>query len=64
MPNLVRRRTTCQVPEHGTWCSVSQERDKRYDRATEEHMAMDFEATANEFHPYDPDPYGKWTYVL
>lgn len=50
--NLLRRKTTCRVPKHGTWCEVSQEKETRYSRTTEEYLAIKIE---NEcWKEYDP----------
>ena len=45
----LRRRTTCPVPGHGTWCSVSQEMENRYPRSAEERMALDYELAADDW---------------
>lgn len=47
MSNLIRRRTTCVVPGHGTHCEPSQERDNYHSRTTEEQLALSFELAAN-----------------
>lgn len=44
----LRRRTTCPVAGHGTWCSVSQEMPNRYARTTEERLALEIELAADE----------------
>lgn len=42
----IRRRTTCSVPGHGTWCDPSRERDNLHSRGTEERLALLYELEA------------------
>ena len=40
---LLRKRTTCIVPEHGTDCEPSREKDTRYNRTTEKRITLKLE---------------------
>jgi hypothetical protein len=42
----IRRRTTCRVPGHGTRCEVAHEKPSRFERCTEERLALEFEEAA------------------
>lgn len=44
--HLIRRRTTCRVPGHGTRCEVAYEKPTRFERSTEERQALEFEQFA------------------
>lgn len=46
---MIRRRTTCPVPGHGTRCEVAEEKDTRYPRATEEWLALKWERLADGY---------------
>ena len=44
MTRMLRKRSQCSVPGHGTRCEVAQERGfARYARTTEKRLAMKFE---------------------
>lgn len=48
---MIRRRTTCRVPGHGTWCGPAQEKDDGFPRPLEERLALEFENWAMEENP-------------
>ena len=54
--NVIRRKTTCPVPGHGTRCEVSRERGGRFPRPTETRLVMRYETIADEGNAGTPRP--------
>jgi hypothetical protein len=43
---VIRRRTNCPVPGHGTRCEASREQSTHYARSTERALALRYEEAA------------------
>lgn len=62
---MIKRKTTCRIPGHGTTCEVAAEILQRHPRTTEERLALAYENMANhnwrylvnrkQDQPYDAD---------
>lgn len=51
MSRMLRKRTRCSVPGHGTRCEVARRVLSIYSRTTEKRLFLEYERTANEDRP-------------